>query len=98
MVRETVSFPEDGPVEPERADVLSKAQVTLKAVGSEEAPFAKSWGSEWKNLLISTRKTTYLLVEAKGQLDYTVLGGGELSVARQSVPGIVTSPSHALSS
>jgi len=42
MVRETVSFPEDGPVEPERADVLSKAQVTLKAVGSEEAPFAKS--------------------------------------------------------
>lgn len=42
MVRETVSFPEDGPVEPEQAGVLSKVQVTLKAVGSGEAQFAKS--------------------------------------------------------
>lgn len=63
------------------------SQGTFKAVGSEEAQFAKSWGS-WTNS-VNTHKTTYLLVEAKGQLDYTVLGGGELSVARQSVPGIL---------
>lgn len=53
MVRETMSFPEDGPVEPERAD-LSKvqmtcqrmSQVTFNTMGSEEAQFAKSQDSE----------------------------------------------------
>lgn len=49
-----MSFPEDGPVEPERADLLSTvqttpqrmSQVTFKTMGSEEAQFAKSRGSE----------------------------------------------------
>lgn len=39
-----------------------------------------------------------MLVEAKGQFYYTVLGGrGAQCISVKSVPGIVTSPSHALS-
>lgn len=53
-------------------------------MGSEEAQFAKSLGSEWKKKKINTLETTYLLVEAKGQFYYTVLGGGELSASLSS--------------